>query len=169
MALLVLVSLTLAVGCVGYQFGHRTLYAQDIRTVHVPVFESNSFRRNLGERLTEAIVREIEVKTPYKVVSADRADSVLYGRITNDAKRTVAEDRLDNPRVAELSLLVQADWRRRDGEPVGSQIQINVPDAIRVIEASQLIPEAGQSISTAQQAVIDKVAQDIVAQMETPW
>lgn len=137
--------------------------------MHVPIFESNSFRRNLGERLTEAIVREIHLKTPYKVVSAEEADSVLYGRITNEAKRTVAEDLLDNPRIAELSLLVQADWQRRNGEPVGTQINIAVPDALRVAEASQLIPEAGQSIATAQQDVIDKVAQDIVAQMEMPW
>ena len=133
------------------------------------MIESNSFRRNLGERLTEAIVREIELKTPYKVVSSDQADSVLYARITNDAKRTVAEDRLDNPRVAELSLLIQADWRLRNGEPLGSRIAIAVPDALRVAESSQLIPEAGQSIATAQQKVIDKVAQDIVAQMEMPW
>ena len=166
---LLLAALSLSTGCAGYQFGHRSLYAPDIRTVHVPIFESNSFRRNLGERLTEAIVREIHLKTPYKVVSAEEADSVLYGRITNEAKRTVAEDLLDNPRIAELSLLVQADWQRRNGEPVGTQINIAVPDALRVAEASQLIPEAGQSIATAQQDVIDKVAQDIVAQMEMPW
>lgn len=156
-------------GCAGYQFGNTSLYATDVKTVHVPVFESNSFRRNLGERLTEAVVREIELKTPYKVVSSESADSVLFGRIASDSKRNVAEDRFDNPRIVELSFVVQADWHRRSGEPIGTRINISVPDGLRIIESSQMIPEAGQSIATTQQKIIDKVAQDIVAQMEMPW
>ena len=65
-------------GCAGYQLGQRSLYRPDIRTIHVPVVHSDSFRRHLGERLTEAIVKEIELKTTYKVVDAGSADSVLY-------------------------------------------------------------------------------------------
>ncbi len=158
-----------SLGCAGYQFGQQSLYASDVKTVHVPVFESNSFRRNLGERLTDAVVREIELKTPSKVVSSDTADSVLFGRIGSETKRNVAEDRFDNPRISELSFVVQADWHRRNGEPLGSGISIPVPDGLRVMEASQMIPEAGQSITTTQQKIIDKLAQDIVAQMEMPW
>src|SRR5687768_8924245 len=64
-------------GCAGYQLGQRSLYRPDIRTVHVPVVQSDSYRRYLGERLTEAVVKQIELKTPYKVVGSDSADSVL--------------------------------------------------------------------------------------------
>ena len=64
-------------GCAGYQIGNRPLYRPDIRTVHVPVVQSESYRRYLGERLTEAIVKEIELRTPYKVVDEASADSVL--------------------------------------------------------------------------------------------
>jgi hypothetical protein len=64
-------------GCATYRFGNRSLYRCDIRTVHVPMVQSDSFRRNLGERLTEAIVKELELKTQYKVVDAASADSVL--------------------------------------------------------------------------------------------
>ena len=49
-------------GCAGYQIGNQSLFPQEIHTVYVPVFKSNSFRRNLGERLTEAVVKEIEEK-----------------------------------------------------------------------------------------------------------
>lgn len=164
-----LVQLTIFSGCANYQFGHHTLFAPDIQTVHVPIFKSNSFRRNLGERLTEAVVREIELKTPYKVVSPEAADSILVGKLVSEAKRTIAEDEFDNPRITELSFIVNADWHRRTGEPLGTTINIPVPDALRVAEAGQMIPEAGQSIATTQQAIIDKLAQDIVAQMEMPW
>jgi hypothetical protein len=35
-----------------YQFGTRSLYPADIQTVYVPIFESDSFRRFLGEQLS---------------------------------------------------------------------------------------------------------------------
>ena len=56
--------------------GTDSLYAADIATVYVPMIESDSYRRDLGERLTEAVVKEIELKTPYKVVSTPNADSI---------------------------------------------------------------------------------------------
>ena len=79
-------------GCAGYRFGAASLYPPDIQTVYVPVFESNSFRRNLGEWLTEAVCKEIELKTPYKVVGTPNADSVLTGKITSDTKPAVHSD-----------------------------------------------------------------------------
>ncbi len=44
-----------SLGCAGYRLGTQTLYRRDIHTVYVPVFESDSFRSQLGERLTEAV------------------------------------------------------------------------------------------------------------------
>ncbi len=67
-------------GCIGYQVGAGSLYAPDVATVYVPMIESDSYRRDLGERLTEAVCKEIELKTPYKVVSTPDADSILSVR-----------------------------------------------------------------------------------------
>ncbi len=52
-------------------FGYSTRpnYDECIRTVHVPIFENNTFRRGLEYDLTRAVIREIEQKTPFKVVS----------------------------------------------------------------------------------------------------
>src|SRR4051812_8178434 len=69
-------SIVMLVGCIGYHVGTNSLYAADVATVYVPMIESDSYRRDLGERLTEAIVKEIELKTPYKVVSTPDADSI---------------------------------------------------------------------------------------------
>ena len=45
-------------GCAGYRFGNNTLYAPNVRTVYVPIIQSDSFRTtpsiDIGERLTEA-------------------------------------------------------------------------------------------------------------------
>ena len=62
-------------GCAGYQLGIDSLYRPDVKTVHVPIFQSDSYRRGLGEQLTEAVVKQIESRTPYKVVSASDADT----------------------------------------------------------------------------------------------
>src|SRR4051794_5653984 len=84
--------LTMLTGCAGYRAGAASLYPPDIHTIYVPIFESDSFRRNLGERLIEAVIKQIEATTPYKVVNTPQADSVLTGRILGDTKRVTVED-----------------------------------------------------------------------------
>ncbi|HEV3004430.1 MAG TPA: hypothetical protein VGX78_08200, partial [Pirellulales bacterium] len=67
----------MAQGCAGYRVGARSLYPPDIQTIYVPIIDSKSYRRFLGERLTEAVVKRIEEVTPFKVVHTPDADSVL--------------------------------------------------------------------------------------------
>src|SRR5215471_8417063 len=65
-------------------------YDECIKTVYVPIFENKTFRRGLEFDLTRAVIREIESKTPFKVVSAGcPADTELTGTIINLAKSTV--------------------------------------------------------------------------------
>lgn len=158
-------------GCAGYQIGQQTMYRPDIRTIHVPVFESVSFRRHLGERLTEAVATEIELKTPYRVVSAERADSVLRGRIVLEEKRVIAEDQFDIPRVIETDMVVQVEWIGSQGDLLANAITIPLDQYdLRIGASEQFIPEGGQSLATAHQEVIQELAEQIVAQMEVaPW
>ena len=159
--------LTVSVGCAGYRFGVDSLYAPDVHTVYVPMFESDSFRRNLGERLTEAVVKEIELKTPYKVVNSPDADSVLTGRLVNETKRVIVEDTNDQPRETEVNFVVHVSWADRKGDLIAADHQIQVP--VEVAQSGKLIPEYGQSVATAQQQAIDRIARQIVQLMESPW
>ncbi len=167
---MIFVALTLSGGCASYQVGQATLFRPDIRTVHVPVFESDSLRRNLGERLTEAVVKEIESRTPYKVVGSPDADSILSGRIETDAKRVVAENRYDDVRDIEADLTVEVRWINRRGEMLMQRSSIPMgPLNMAIAKDAQFFPEAGQSLETAQQAVIQQLAREIVGQMEIWW
>ena len=65
--LLAFTGLLLSPGCRGYQFGNRAIFRPDIRTVHVPIFENETFRQTLGQRLTESVIREIQSRTPYQL------------------------------------------------------------------------------------------------------
>jgi len=158
------------VGCAPYRMGVQSLYSCKIHTVYVPVFESNSYRRNLGERLTEAVQKEIERRTPFKVVGTPDADSVLTGRIVTDAKGVSVEAPTDEPRELQTYFTVQVNWIDRDGVEVQSMQPIPLPDSfVQIFNNGQFYPEVGQSISTAQQAAINQIARQIVGLMEVPW
>lgn len=160
----------LATGCAGYQIGAGSLYRPDIRTVYVPMFESDSFRRGLGERLTEAVVKQIELKTPYKVVHRPDADSVLSGRITSDRKRVVSEQVDDIPRNIEADLAVQVNWYDRRGEYLMQDARLSFsPLAFTVAQTTDFTPEGGQSVASAHQEAIQRLAEQIVSQMESRW
>jgi hypothetical protein len=156
-------------GCANYRWGQQTLYRPDIQTVHVPIFESESFRRELGERLTEAVAKEINLRTPYRVVGRQEADSVLSGRIISFKKNVIAEDEYDVPRVLDTAFVVDVKWVGAQGDLLANNITIPLDDYfVRTATAAVLIPEAGQSVVTSQQKAIDQLAQQIVSQMEMP-
>lgn len=158
-------------GCAGYRWGTRSLYRQDVRTVHVPIIESDSLRRALGERLTEAVVKQIELNSAYKVVgSPEEADSILRCQIISDQKRILAETRTDEMRATGIALQVQVDWLDRRNQSLIQRTEMPLPSNLLTITQSKaMVAETGQSIVSTQQAVIDSIAHQIVEQMEAAW
>jgi len=157
-------------GCAGYQIGNQSLYPLEIRTVYVPMFESASFRRNLGERLTEAVVKEIETRTPYKVVNNPNADSVLTGRILGDTKRVLVPALTGDAREVQVGMRVEVSWTDRKGRMLRPADYVPCPTEITDVSGTaDVVPEVGQSIAVAQQDAICKMAQQIVGLMEKPW
>src|SRR5271165_4655036 len=65
----------------GYQW--HSLYREDIQSVAVPIFTTTAFRRNVEFQLSQAVVQQIESRTPYKVVPRERADTILEGEISS--------------------------------------------------------------------------------------
>jgi hypothetical protein len=157
-------------GCAAYHVGNRSLYAPDVSTVYVPVIESDSFRRDLGERLTEAVSKEIELKTPFKVVGSPNADSVLAVHLRNDQRFLLFENAYDNPRALEVDLRADVTWVNRRRMPLIAPEGFPVPPALVPFgQTSTLIAEGGQSVTTAQQQAIQRLAEQIVGAMEEPW
>ena len=163
-----LLSVLLA-GCTGYQLGNQNLFRPDIRTVHVPIVQSESFRRGLGERLTELMVKEIELRTPYKVVDASQADSIFQARIVDEHKRVIAENQFDEARDIETQMIVEVSWLDRQGQQLIQRTEIPLDEGIYIAQSASFVPEGGQSLITAQQEVMQKLSSQIVAQMELPW
>jgi hypothetical protein len=206
-------------------------YDCGIRTVRVPIFENRSFRQGIEFDLTRAVVREINLKTPYHVVGCDHAaDTELTGVIRSFTKSILSENQLNEVREAETNLVVELVWRdlrtgqvlsvqgSRPFEPVTPALPVlpgagpvalapgvvapgaasaptppgspsagpTPPDTpltptapgapparpgpITVVASTaDFIPELGESISTAQQRNVDRLAVQIVSMMEKPW
>lgn len=162
--------LPLLSGCAGYQIGNQSLYPLEIQTVYVPVFKSNSFRRNLGERLTEAVAKEIENRTPYKVVAEENADSVLSGQLISETKRVLVPSLTGDAREIQVEMQVEVSWIDRKGRMLRDTQYLPMPEEIANISSTgNVVPEVGQSIATAQQQAICRLARQIVGLMEKPW
>ena len=160
-------------GCAAYRFGNNTLYAPNVRTVYVPMIQSESYRTtpgvDLGERLTEAVCKEIEKRTPFKVVGDPNADSVLTARIVADTKRMVVESPTDQSRLVEMNYQALVTWADRGGAVIASG-EVPLPAAtVDVGQSASLVPEYGRSVASTQQEAIVKMAQQIVGLMEEPW
>ena len=136
-------------------FGYTTKpnYDTSIHTVRVPIFKNVTFYRGLEFELTQAIVREIEAKTPYKVVGEGcAADTELSGPAR-------AAARADRGRDAPPPLPPDL--------PPGAPLP--KPPVTLVTSLGHFVPEIGQSITTAHQENVDRLAIQIVSMMEKPW
>jgi len=165
-----LVVCLLSTGCATYQFGSRSLFRDDIRTVYIPVARNETFRHDLGPRLTEAVVRQIELRTPYKVTGDPAADSVLNLRITNQMKSVLTEAASDDPRALDAVVSAVVVWNDRLGNPLlQNHVMVDANLGTSLLQSNRFVPEAGQSIQTSLQDTIDDLADRIVSQMEMRW
>ncbi len=155
-------------GCAGYMVGGA--YAPDVRTVHVPTFTTDSYRRGFELQLTEAVQKQIQSRTPYRLTKGPGADTRLTGHIVEVRKDVLTETRFDDPRELQLSLAVEVRWEDlRSGQVLSSRQMPLSGDAVQLIAHSEFAPEVGHSLATATQDVTESLARQIVSMMETPW
>jgi hypothetical protein len=167
--------------------GYTTLpnYDLGIHTVYVPIFKNKTLTQYLEFDLTRAVIREIEAKTPYKVASCrEEADTELVGTITTRNKVLINFNELGEVLEAQNTVGVELYWRDlRPGHageilskpkpgPTGEPLVVPAGQAVPpvvVMSQANFIPEIGQSVTTAQQANVDKLAIQIVSMMEKSW
>ncbi len=158
---LVLTGLLLA-GC-GYEQGG--VFTSSVRTVAVPIFDNQSFYRGLEFELTEATIKQIELRTPYKVVSQDVADTVLHGTIRRVEQTLLSRgDDGGLPQELELRVLLDMEWLdARTGQPLRSCEGFEV--------VGHYIPSRpiGQPLDEAVHSVAQRAADRAVMMMRDAW
>ena len=154
-------------GC-GYTVGNG--FSPDIKTVSVPIFENDTYRRGLEYQLTEAVQKEIQNRTPYRLARGTDADTRLTGRIMQVRKDVLGENNNDDPRQLQFSIMVRVTWENlRTGEILAQNEVPVAPEAIPLITQAGFAPELGQSQATATQSAINQLAKHIINMMEAPW
>ncbi len=157
----------LITGC-GYRAGN--VYGPEVRSVDVPIFQNDTFRRGIEYQVTEAVHREIQTHTPFRIAKGREADTRLTGRIVEVRKSVLGETRWDDPRELQLSLMVRVTWEDlRTGQLLAQQEVPLQPQSIPTIGQAEFAPEVGQSLATATQDATERLARQIVHMMETPW
>ena len=146
-------------------YGYTDVYPTGYTTVAVPVFENQTFEREMAYDLTEALIKEIEQRTPYKVDDASRADTLLRGTVTAVRRRQLSRTPIGGlPQEIEIEVTIDFDWedQRRGGTLVTRQGFTSV---------GRYVPTqpVGEDFSRGRQAAADRVARDVVAAMRSPW
>lgn len=169
LTLLPLLSLGMLAGCGDGHGGYtmRSPYRGDVKTVAVPIWARGKevYRRELEFRLTEAIVKQIELGTKYKVASRDKADTLLEGTIENVTQRVLSV----NPdtglaRDKELRLIVSFTWTDlRTGAVLAKRTRFAV--------ASTYIPHdpLNEDFFQGSEDAMTRMAQRIVELMQEDW
>ncbi len=160
----------LAAGCsddptAGYTL--QSQYVQGIETVAVPIFHRGRevYRRGLEMKLTEAVIKRVELDTPYKVVAKSRADTLLTGTIDRVSQRVLSYNPdTGRPREMEVALSVTVTWTDlRSGDVIARRTGLR--------QAATYIPPSpfGEEFFHGSTDAIDRLAVRIVQQMQAPW
>lgn len=153
-------------GC-GYTIGPA--FSPGVRTVAVPIFQSDLFRRGIEFQLTEAVQKELKLRG-LRIAEAPYADTRLSGQIVTFQKHRLSESGGDDPRELQLNLVALVTWEDlRTGQILNQQEIALPPEAMTFIGTADFAPEIGQSLATANQQLVESVARDIVNKMEMPW
>ena len=161
-ALLPLLAAALLAGC-GYTT--KPPFRTDIRTVAVPIFTNDSFYQGIEFDLTEAVKKEIEAQSPYKVTGTDSADTILRGKITKVVQTVLAETNTGGlPQELEVQYFVDFQWSNaRTGETLA--------DAKGVVAAGRYVPTqpVGETLSVGQHDAAQHMAEKLLSAMRSGW
>lgn len=145
----------------GYQWS--TLYRGDVGTIAVPIFQNKTFYRGYEFNLTKAVVSRVQAQTPYRVVSKERADSILEGEIDNVRFRTVSDDpRTSLPQEQLLEVTVRFTWKDlRNGRILVDRHDFR--------QSATFYPTLGEGRFVGEQDNLERLARAIVQELQADW
>lgn len=164
-----LLTACLLTGCAGYQIGNQTLYTANIQTIYIPMVKAPTLGPHMSERITEAVAKEVELRTPYKITQANLANAILNIEIIDYKQGINFKDRWGGPRQDNLEMKAKVELVNRGTLSPECSCEFSLDQEGIVLGHGSMIPVAGQSTATEQQEAIDRLARCIVNSLEKPW
>jgi hypothetical protein len=146
-------------------YSHQGLYPADVRTVAVPIFENKSFYRGVEFDLSEALAKQIELVTPYKVTSPGGADTILQGTIVAVTQTMISRTFEGGlPEEMETRIVVDFAWKNtRTGQTLRQRQGFAATG--RYVATRPI----GEAYPTGQHAAVEQLATRIVETLRRDW
>lgn len=147
----------------GYSFASP--YDENVRTIAVDVFDNDTYEQGVELELTDALIKEIEARTPYKVTSASRADTILTGRIRRIERTQLSKSQLTGlSEEVTVSVTIDVHWRDlRTGQPL---LALESFTGHGLFVPSRPTREP---IELGEFAAVQALARDVVGEMRADW
>ena len=147
----------------GYVFGGG--FSGDVETVAVPIFRNETFERGIEGLVTEALVKEIESSTPWRVVGRGVADTEIRGTVTGYGLEGLATDS-ETGLGSQMAVVVTVsfEWAdRRTGEVLVSRRNYRGSDFFVPSRGAREPIEAGRS------GAVGRVVRGMVGELRGSW
>ncbi|MBS3763514.1 MAG: LptE family protein [Planctomycetes bacterium] len=144
---------------VGCGYSSAALIRDDIRTVHIPTFANETWRRGLEVELTRAVTNEIKLHTRLNVKNRAEADSVLSGQLKAYDQRIKIKSIRDETILKQASVEVRFRWvDKLTGRTMAGPLTIR--------ESKTFAPARSE---TLEELIFREAAQTIVEKLEERW
>ncbi len=146
-------------------YSSTSLYSTQYRSVAVPIFQNDTMTRNLEFMLTDAVIKEIQSRTQYRVLGEQYADTILTGTITSVDMQMLSQSRttgLDNEMLVKVVLDFEWTDLMQGGRITGRK---------NFTGSAIFIPSrpSSEPFEVGEFAVVQQLASDIVDQMQASW
>lgn len=143
-------------------YSSKSLLRSNVRSIYVPIFDNNTFRRGYEFDLTKAVRDQILLRTRLNIVDKDEADSVLFGKITSVNENVLIENTRDNIVESRVSVGIEIRWvDRRTGRTIVERKNIK--------RQAEFIVSRNETLTSSSKESFVIVAQGVVDAMEEDW
>ena len=148
---------------VGYS--SSSLYPKQYQSIAIPIFQNSTMTRDVEFMLTDAIIKEIQVRSPYRVVDKHVAETILTGTITSMKLSTLSRSQttgLDNEVL--FKVVIDFEWY--------DQVNGNrIVGRKNFASSAVFIPSrpSSEPLEIGQFAVVQQLASDIIDQLQASW
>jgi hypothetical protein len=147
----------------GYAWGASR--DESLGPIATPVWENETYSHGVEARLTEALAKEIQRTTPWKVASQESARTVIVGTIRSVELRKLSAADVSGL-VEDVGVEITADfeWKERSSGRV-----IVARRGLRSIGTFVPALGVGERLEVGQNEAVGRLARDVVASMRAPW
>jgi len=146
-------------------YSSTSLYPTQFRSIAVPIFKNTTMTRNIEFMLTDALIKEIQSRTPYRILGEQYAGTLLTGTIKHVDLQMLSQSRktgLANEML--VKVVLDFEWLNlMQGDRIAGRNDF--------ASSAVFIPSrpSSEPFEVGEFAVVQQLASDIVDQMQASW